>query len=330
MYRLPLFSVSRRTIQFFLICVSLSAAVALASDQTRIILKEKAIVDQDVIRLADIAGISGTSDAGSSPLGSAVVANSPLPGKTRFVSQDYIRIRLRQAGYQTGSMYFQGPQDIQIIRKAATVSRDAILRDVEAAIRRQMPWRLEDVAISNIRFDDKIQLPTGTLTHRIVPNRNENYLGKTLLALHLYVDGELFKKTWVHADISVMADVVKTVRPLGRNQRIGREDLTIVRADLSDLPSDTVRRIDEVLGNRTTQMIYPDTVLKTGMFTLPPLVRRGDIVKIVANAGPLTITATGKVRQKGCKGEMVDVINTDSNRIITARVIGPGAVEVDF
>jgi flagella basal body P-ring formation protein FlgA len=44
----------------------------------------------------------------------------------------------------------------------------------------------------------------------------------------------------------------------------------------------------------------------------------------------MTITATGKVKQQGCKGEMISVINTDSNRVITARVIGPGAVEVEF
>jgi flagella basal body P-ring formation protein FlgA len=66
------------------------------------------------------------------------------------------------------------------------------------------------------------------------------------------------------------------------------------------------------------------------MISSPPLVKRGDIVKIVANAGTMTITATGMVKQQGCKGEMVRVVNTDSNRIITARVTGPGAVEVDF
>ena len=66
------------------------------------------------------------------------------------------------------------------------------------------------------------------------------------------------------------------------------------------------------------------------MFASPPLVRRGDIVKIVASSGPMIITATGMVKQQGCKGEMVRVVNTDSNRIITARVTGPGAVEVSF
>jgi len=84
------------------------------------------------------------------------------------------------------------------------------------------------------------------------------------------------------------------------------------------------------LGNRTTRMIYPNTVLQSSMIALPPLVKRGDIVKIVANSGPMTISVTGMVKQQGRKGEMVRVVNTDSKRIVTARVIGPGSVVVDF
>lgn len=315
----------------FMVCFLLFPSVApCASDQIRLTLKEKVVIDHDGVRLADVASISHASKNAAIALGKIRVANSPLPGQTRFVSVDYLRIRLRKAGFHTDTMIFKGAQDVQISRTAATVPRDTIIRAVESAIRRQMPWRKEDVTIGDIDFDDDIPLPTGQLTHRIVPNRNEDYLGQTVLALHLYVDGKAVRKTWVHADISVITDVVEVIRPLGKHQRIEQEDVAIVRRDLADLSSDTVRSIETALGNRTTQMIYPHTVLKAGMFSLPPLVKRGDIVKIVANAGPMTITATGKVKQKGCKGDMVHVINTDSNRVVTARVIGPGAVEVDF
>ena len=306
------------------------AVTALASSPIQLTLKEAVVIDQDVVRLADVASLSGVPKAVSAPIETVRVATSPLPGQTRFLSLDYIRIRLKQAGFQIDAMKFVGPQDVQISRKAAALSQDTIIPAVEKAIRRQMPWQREAVTIRNIRFNDDIKLPTGTLTHRITPNRNEDYLGRTTLALHLFVDGELIKKTWVNADICVMADVVNVVRPLGKHQRITRQDLALMRADLSDLPSNTVRNIEDALGNRTTQMIYPGTILKTGMYALPALVKRGDIVKIVANAGPMTITATGKVKQKGARGEMVHVINTDSNRVITARVIGPGAVEVEF
>lgn len=319
-----------RTAGFIILGLLIFSAASFASSPIQLTLKEKVSIGQNVVRLADIASISGVPKAVRAPIETVIVAKSPLPGQTRYLSLDYIRIRLKQAGFHTDAMNFQGSQDVQINRQAAIVSHDTIIQAVEAAIRKQMPWQRESVDIRNIHFDDDIKLPTGTLTHRIVPNRNEDYLGRTMLALHLYVDGELIRKTWVQADICVMADVVKVVRPLGKHQRIEREDLAVMRADLSDLPSNTVRNIQDALGNRTTQMIYPNTILKAEMFSPPPLVKRGDIVKIVANAGSMTITATGKVKQKGARGDMVHVINTDSNRVITARVTGPGTVEVEF
>jgi flagella basal body P-ring formation protein FlgA len=315
---------------FIIAAACLLATAAISSDGPCLTLKAEALVDRDSVRLADIATFSGTSESQVKRVGATVVARSPQPGGTRFVGIDYIRIRLRQAGVDTSSMIFKGPTDVRITRQAAALPTQRIKQAVEMAIRSRMPWKNEDVTISEVTLDETIQLPTGRLTYRIVPSRNEDYLGRTILALHLFVDGEPVRKVWVNATVSVMADVVTVIRPLGKHATIELADLSVERRSLEDLSVDAVRRVDDALGNRTTRMIYPQTVLQSSMFASPPLVRRGDIVKIVASSGSMIITATGMVKQQGCKGEMVRVVNTDSNRIVTARVTGPGAVEVNF
>lgn len=306
------------------------STAAFSSGDTCLTLKATALVEQDSVRLSDIATLTGASEDQLKHLGESVVARSPQAGQTRFVGVDYIRIRLKQAGVDTALLVFRGSPDVRVTRQAATLPTEHIRLAVEKAIRSQMPWKNEDVTISEIAFDETIQLPTGRLTYRIVPSRKEDYLGRTMMSLHLFVDGEPVRNVWINATISVMADVVTVIRPLGKHAHIEREDLSVERRDLSNLSSDTVCRIEDALGNRTTRMIYPQTVLQTSMIALPPLVRRGDIVKIVASSGPMIITATGMVKERGCKGELVRVMNTDSNRVITARVTGPGAVEVDF
>ena len=314
----------------FMVAGCMLSPAAFSSDGTCLTLKAAALVEQDSVRLSDIATLTGPSKSQLKTLGATIVARSPQPGQTRFVGIDYIRIRLKQAGIDTASIIFKGSQDVRITRQAATLPTQRIQRAVEMAVRSRMPWKNEDVTISDINLDENIQLPVGRLSYQILPSRNEDYLGQTILALHLFVDGEPVKKVWVNATISVMADVVTVIRPLGKYAIIEPADLSLERRDLSGLSSDTVSRIEDVIGNRTTRMIYPQTVLQASMVASPPLVRRGDIVKIVANTGPMIITATGMVKQQGCKGEMVRVVNMDSNRIITARVTGPGAVEVDF
>ena len=293
-------------------------------------LKPTAQVDRSPVRLSDIAMIDGPSVLLKETIKNVIVTQSPQPGRTRFVGVDFIRIRLKQAGIDTGSILFSGSEDVSVTRKAAVMPSAKIKQAVEFQIRNHMPWNNEEVSIDGISFDESLMLPTGKLSYKIVPKRNEDYLGRTVLALHLYVDGESVRKIWVNATISVMAEVVTVIRPLGKHQHIEFEDVELKRRDLAKLPSNTVRKIEDVLGNRATMMIYPHTVLQTSMIVSPPLVRRGDMVKIVANTGPMTITATGRIKQQGRKGEMVRVVNTDSNRIITARVVGPGTVVVDF
>ncbi len=308
----------------------LISPAAYASNGTCLTLREAALVDQESVRLSDVARLTGLSENQIETIGAIIVARSPQPGQTRFVGVDYIRIRLKQSGVDTSSIIFKGTPDVRITRQAAVLPVQRMQHAVEMAIRSRMPWKNEDVTISEIVLDETIQLPTGLLTYQVEPARNEDYLGRTMVALHLFVDGRPVRKVWVNLTISVMADVVTVMRPLGKHAYIQLADLSVVRRDLSDLSSDSVRRIEDALGNRTTRAIYPKTVLQSSMFASPPLVRRGDIVKIVANSGPMIITATGMVKQQGCKGEMVRVVNTDSNRIITARVTGPGAVEVNF
>lgn len=310
--------------------VFLLSTAVLSAEPACLTLKTETVVEADVVRLSDIAALTGATHDQLNALGATVVGKAPQPGQTRFVGADYIRIRLKQAGFEPAALIFSGPSDVRITRLSTALPTRQIQRVVDTAIRRRMPWKNENVSISGISFDETVNLPTGKLTYRVVPKRHEDYLGNTTLALHLFVDGEPVRKLWVNATISVMADVVTVIRPLGKHQHIQREDLSIQRLDMADLGSDTVGRIEDALGNRTTRMIYPNTVLQSSMMATPPLVRRGDVVKIVADAGPMTVTATGVVKQQGRKGEMVRVMNTDSKRVIIARVTGPGAVKVDF
>ncbi len=320
----------RATGLVFLIGVILFSATAFSAQPLVLTLQAVADVDGDLVRLSDIASLSGGPQHQLTALGATAVAKSPQPGQTRFVGADYIRIRLKQAGFDTASMRFKGPQDVRVSRQSVALPTRRIQRAVETAIRNSMPWNNDDVTVSGISFDETVRLPSGKLTYQIVPKRHEDYLGSTILGLHLFVDGKPVRKLWVNATICVMADVVTVIRPLGKHQHIQPEDLAVQRRDRAGLAADTVTRIQDALGNRTTRAIYPDTVLASSMFASPPLVRRGDIVKIVASAGAMTITATGLVKQQGRKGDAVRVMNTDSRRIITARVTGPGAVKVDF
>jgi flagella basal body P-ring formation protein FlgA len=60
------------------------------------------------------------------------------------------------------------------------------------------------------------------------------------------------------------------------------------------------------------------------------LVKRGDLVVIIAESKGLKITTRGQVKKKGRLGEQIPVVNLDSNKVLYARVIDANTVKVDF
>jgi flagellar basal body P-ring formation protein FlgA len=72
-------------------------------------------------------------------------------------------------------------------------------------------------------------------------------------------------------------------------------------------------------------------VLRSDLIEFPPLVKRGDVVLVVAESGGLRITTLGMVKQReGRRGERIRVENIDSKKSLYGRVLDAKTVKVDF
>ena len=101
--------------------------------------------------------------------------------------------------------------------------------------------------------------------------------------------------------------------------------------ELARLPSNIITDYDEILGKRTKRAIDANTVLRPDLIEFPPLVKRGDVVMVVAESGGLRITTLGVVKgRSGRRGERIRVENLDSKKSIYARVMDANTVKVDF
>ena len=61
----------------------------------------------------------------------------------------------------------------------------------------------------------------------------------------------------------------------------------------------------------------------------PVLVERGDKVTLVYKVPGMTLTAQGQAIAQGGKGDVVDIINLQSRRTVSATVVSRGRVVVD-
>jgi flagella basal body P-ring formation protein FlgA len=186
------------------------------------------------------------------------------------------------------------------------------------------------VRIKEIRVPQNVILPKGQVAYKVAAPRSPELMGKCSIAVDFSVNGHSQKKVWATATIEILGPVVVTRKPLGRHKPITEDDIELQTMDLSDLPAGIVTDPGTVLGKRTRRAIGAQIPLRADLIELPPLVKQGDLVVIVAESNGLKITTLGQVKRRGRLGERIPVINMDSKKILYARVIDSNTVKVDF
>ena len=292
---------------------------------------EKAVVAEDKIYLGQICTVTGKNGEGVRSLEKILLGKAPQPGNVRRIDVDYIRLRLKQADLDLSKITLRVPHNIEVARATVTVSRKEIKKAVYDYIRANIPWDKDRVRINSVQVDSDVVLPKGNVSYRIEPLRNTDFRGKVPLPIHFSVNGLFQKRILAMADISVLAEVVVLRKSVSRYHRITDHDIELREKDLSGTRSNVITDPEEVLGQRAKRSIAAGTILRPDLIEYPPLVKRGDVVLMVAESAGLRITALGVVDQReGRRGEKIKVENMDSKKSIYARVVDAKTVEIDF
>ena len=183
----------------------------------------------------------------------------------------------------------------------------------------------------NDNEEAKLRQSLSRIQNKIVVLSGKGGVGKSSMAVNIAVGGEFQDKVWAVADIKVLREVIVATRPLKRHQEIAEADIQVRRMDMARLPSNFLTDFGEILGKRTSRSIDVNTVLRPDLVEFPPLVKRGDVVTVVAESTGLRITAVGVVKERnGRRGERIRVENIDSKKSIYAQVVDAKTVKIDF
>lgn len=317
-------------LSIFLLFMLIFSSQTSIADVVRINIHEKTELENDRILLGEIAHISGENLQQVAKIQNIDFGNAPLPGMTKNIDKDQILARLKQKGIDSSKVQITASDITELIRGSLEISVDEIKDIVLNYLDEKMPWEKSSVSITDIHVSDKVVLPKGNITYKVVPPSKTKYLGTTPLSVYFLVNGINKKRVWVTADIEVMTEVVVTRKPLGRYKVISEKDIHLRNTNLAKLPSNVITRCEDVLGKRTKRAIDSNVTLRSDLIELPPLVKNGDIVRIVIESDGLKITALGKAKEKGRRGEMIKVINVDSHKAIYARVLDSSSVKVEY
>ncbi|BDD87355.1 hypothetical protein DPPLL_17200 [Desulfofustis limnaeus] len=280
----------------------------------------------DTITIGDLAELSDDS-ALASTLAAQPVGPAPDPGQSLLVDTRTIIDRLVRQNRSLLTVLWQGSASVTVTRRFVTVAAEEILGAIDDYLE-QNRHRLPEATIRFIPAAPPlpIQLPIGTLSVQVVPS-NPGILSSSRFSLIYSVDNRVWKNFSVLGRVEAIAPVVVAVKTLKYDDLITRDAVAVEPRDLSQFPHATDQP-ELVVGSIVKRTIPSGTPVDTSAIEQPPLVRKGELVKILVTHKRLTLTATGIARADGRKHEMIRVQNSASNKLIYCRVQAPGLVEV--
>lgn len=323
--------IGSRLCLFVMVLLLLQPALVTAQDQTVVRIAPAAEINSDRILLSQVARIAGPDPLLIARLGNIDIGRAPLPGRKRVIESRHILARMNKStGGLPRDIGLDFPQRLEVSRKAVTIAKERIAEIAAEWVLARVPWDQENVRVAKVQANTAVVLPQGRVTYQVKSPGKLDFLNTIALSVQFLVDGQAVKRAWVTLSLEVIAPVVVVRKPMGRYQPIESQDVTVVLKDLAKLPSGYFTDPAEVIGKRVKRTVYGNTVLREDLVELPPLVNRGDVVTIIAEAGALRITARGEVKAKGRKGERISVVNLDSRKRVSARVLDARTVKVEF
>jgi flagella basal body P-ring formation protein FlgA len=306
------------------------AAELTAAEMTTIRVRDRVEIENDEVLLGQIASIESSDTQLVQQLKDIVIGRAPLPGRTRQYDQRHLKMRLKQHHINLAGVNLEGPRRVRISRSYVEIDKHKIEKIVSDFITQNIPQENKTVRIKEINVSGRVVLSKGRIAYKVAAPGMRQLMGTCSIAVDFSVNGHFEKKVWATATVEVWGPVVVTRKPLGRYKPITEDDIMLQTMDLTHLSSNVVTDPEVVLGKRTKRAIGAQTPLRADSIELPPLVKRGDLVVIIAQSKGLKITTRGLVKKKGRLGDRIPVVNVDTKKVLYARVIDSNTVQVDF
>jgi len=195
---------------------------------------------------------------------------------------------------------------------------------VEAELRRHLlqygPWKPENVELRVLPFP-ALTIPAGLAHYQVLQPTKFSNPGMYNFQLAVEIAGKEAARLWVKAEIRVFEQVVVAAAPLARQELIGARDLRVERREMAGRGNRPFSRVEDVIGKQPTRAIEANAVLTASAVDRPTIMKRGSAIKLVFETGSLRVETAGVAEEGGKIGELIQVKNASSGKILRGVVL---------
>lgn len=283
-------------------------------------LKREVTVTSDVVRIGDLVDHAGAAAA-------TPIFRAPDPGETGAVAAYRVADAVRPYGLNLDT------QDISEV----TVSHAGHVigsKEVQAALARALSARFglgkpEDLAFT---FDMPIRpvhlqpsVPTELEPRDVAYDRRFGRFDATLAIVGTNARDLRFRYTGVVVETR---EVLVTAGPVARGELIRQSDVIVERRPKAAAGDAAVTVAGDAIGLAARHVLGSGVVLHNSDLMRPEMVHQDDQVVLIYQVPGITLTVRGKAVNSGAEGDIVRVVNLQSNQTVHGRVVAPGQVRI--
>jgi flagella basal body P-ring formation protein FlgA len=130
------------------------------------------------------------------------------------------------------------------------------------------------------------------------------------------------------ARVTVRMTYPRAARAIARDETLDASAISAIEGELTGMPLRALLTLDEVKGLKARRDIAKGEALTETALRIPPIVKSGDAVDATVRIGTVAVTTAGTASGSGQVGDVIRVMQPHSSRLLNARIVGPGAVEI--
>jgi flagella basal body P-ring formation protein FlgA len=138
--------------------------------------------------------------------------------------------------------------------------------------------------------------------------------------------GNLRFGIWAKVKVHIAVQRVVAVRDLPARRPIEASSLRLDAFDTAPAPERYVDSIAAVVGKLPRRAVATNAAIRVDWLDDPPLVSRGDTVKVEVRSGAAVLRLDGRALADGAGGQTIPVLNPATGKRFRARIEGPGRV----
>ena len=148
------------------------------------------------------------------------------------------------------------------------------------------------------------------------------------ISVGVQCEGAIPWKLFLQATVRHYKPVAVLQRQLRKGEQLQQDMLTMERRDVMTLRAGYLGDINDSVGMLATRSLPVGTVVNANLLSHPSLVKRGDLVQIEAAGGGVAVNTQGTALADGRQGQVIQVRNNSSKRVLQAIVTRAHTVQV--